>query len=298
MFPLTELIILTTSSILYTRFFARLSIRFDFGFGKDLIKKSSFFCLSLVFINLLLYIGTVMLQKIRGSDEVGMYVAAYNILIGITSIPLMYSNAIFPVFSRYFVSDKSLLKFAYKKSFQYMLILGFPITIGIYIYARNIILLIYGPGYEQSIIALKILCWFVGIRFTSIISGTVLSSINRQGSRVFSQGSGAIINIILNIILIPRFGFIGAGIAAVISEVFFLVVYSSFIMKYKMGFNFLGVSAKPLIASIVMALIIVNIPDLLLGTVVGTVSYFGILLILKTFKKEDKVLLMRVIKNY
>ncbi|MBN4049038.1 flippase [archaeon AH-315-M20] len=298
MFPLTELIVLVVSAIIYIKNFARLSIGFDVRFSKALLKKSSFFCLSLIFISLLLYIDTVMLQKIRGSGEVGIYVAAYNILIGITFIPLMYSHAIFPVFSRYFISNKSLLKFAYKKSFQYMLILGLPITIGIYIYARNIILLIYGPGYGQSLIALKILCWFVGIRFVGIMSGTLLTSINRQGSRVFSQGTVTLINIILNLLLIPKFGFIGAGIATVTSEIFFLILSFYFIIKYKMGFNFLRVSAKPLIASIIMALIIINIPSLLLGTMVGIISYFGTLIIIRTFKKEDKDLLIRVMKNY
>jgi hypothetical protein len=47
----------------------------------------------------------------------------------------------------------------------------------------------------------------------------------------------------------------------------------------------------------IMAIIVINIPNLLLGTIVGTVSYLGTLIIMKTFKKEDKELLMRVIKN-
>ena len=297
MFPLTELIILAIALIIYLKYFAKLSIVFDIGFSKTLMKKSSFFCLSLIFVGLLLYIDTVMLQRIRGSTEVGIYVAAYNLLLGLTFIPLMYSNAIFPVFSRYFVKEKFLLRFAYRKSLQYMLLLGLPMSIGIYVYARNIVALIYGSGYGNSIIALKILCWMVVLRFINIIPGTALSSINRQGSRVLSQGTVTAINIILNIILIPKFGFIGAGIATIISESFFIVMYSYFITKYGLRFEILKTLLKPLIASAVMALVIIKIPDLLLGTVVGAVSYLGTLILIKTFDKEDKTILTRIIRD-
>jgi O-antigen/teichoic acid export membrane protein len=137
----------------------------------------------------------------------------------------------------------------------------------------------------------------VALRFINIISGTALSSINRQGSRVFSQGIVAIINIVLNLLFIPKFGFIGAGIATMISESFFIVMYSHFIIKYKLNFGILRLLVKPLIASATMALIIINIPDLLLGTIVGIISYLGVLIIIRTFKKEDKELLKRIIKN-
>ena len=155
----------------------------------------------------------------------------------------------------------------------------------------------YGSGYGHSIIALKILCWFVALRFINLISGTALSSINRQGSRVFSQGTVAIINIVLNLLFIPKFGFIGAGIATIISEVFFLIFYYYFIIKYGLSVGIVKSSVKPLIASIGMTLIIINIPDLLLGRIVGIISYLSILILIKTFKKEDKELLTRIIKN-
>jgi O-antigen/teichoic acid export membrane protein len=302
MFPLTELIILIITLIIYLRYFAKLSIGFDIEFSKTLMKKSSFFCLSLIFVGLLLYVDTIMLQKIRGSTEVGIYVAAYNLLLGLTFIPLMYSNAIFPVFSRYFVKDKSLLRFAYRKSFQYMLLLGLPISIGIYVYAQNIILLIYCSGhyvcaYDNSIITLKILCWMIALRFINIVPGTALSSINRQSSRVLSQGTVTAINIILNLILIPKLGFIGAGIATIISESFFILMYGYFITKYGLRFEILKTLLKPLIASAIMALVIINIPNLLVGTIVGAVSYLGTLILIKTFNKEDKTILKRIIRD-
>mgnify|MGYP001577857814 CR=1 FL=1 len=238
-----------------------------------------------------------MLESFKGSAEVGVYAAAYNLLLGITFIPLMFSNAIFPVFSRYFIKDRSLLKFAYKKSFQYMLILGLPVTIGIFMYARNIILLIYGIEYAKSIIAVKILCWFILLRFINITSGTLLSSIDRQGARVFGQGMVAFLNIALNLVLIPKYGFIGAAIAVISSESLFLFAYHYFIFKENLGFGLVRASIKPVIASIIMVIAIAFIPNLFIGSAVGAVLYFGMLFLLKAFKNEDKAIFIRVIRN-
>ena len=298
MFPITEVIILIASMIIYTRNFSKLSLGFNFGFEKELIKKSAFFCLSIIFGTVILYIDTIMLEGIRGPEEVGIYSAAYNLLLGVTFIPLMFSNAIYPVFSRYFVRDRELLRFAYKKSFQYMLIIGLPITAGIFIYSRNIVLLAYGIEYAKSIIVIKILCWFILLRFINIVSGTLLSSADRQGARVFGQGTVALVNIILNLILIPKYGFIGAGIATIASESFFFVTYYYFIFKEKLNIDYFVVSAKPLIASIVMLLAISFVPDLLIGSILGAFSYIGMLLLLKAFKNEDKELLTRILRNY
>ena len=298
MFPLTEIIILSSSIWIYLKNFAGLDFKPDLEFIKNLLKKSSLFCLSFVFMGLLLYIDTIMLQRMRGSAEVGIYAAAYNLLLGITFIPLMYSNSVFPVFSRYFIKNKKLLGFAYKKSFKYMLILGLPVSIGIYMYSQNIISLVYGStGYGDSIIALQILCWFVGLRFVNTLSGTLLSSMNRQGSRVFSQGIVTLANIVLNIILIPKLGFVGAGIATVISESLFLIFYGYFIFKLGMFSGILKVMIKPIFSGIVMALSIMGIQDLLIGTIVGALAYMMTLVLTRTFNHEDKKLAIRILKN-
>jgi O-antigen/teichoic acid export membrane protein len=298
LFVATEAIILFISLIIFMKKISSLSIELDSKFSKNLLKKSSFFGLSLVFSMFLLFIDSVMIQNFRGSAEVGIYTAAFNILLGITFIPLMFSNAVYPVFSRYFIDDKSLLKFAFRKSYEYILILGLPISIGIFVYASNIKNLIYGTGYSETIIAFKVLSFFVFLSFITLIPGTVLSAINKQRSRMFIQGTIAGVNIIFNLILIPIYGFVGAGIATVLSEILFFILYFYFVRKYGFGFKIVRSSLKPILASLLMTAIIINITNLFVGTIIGAISYFGFLFILRVFDKEDKTLLMRVIKNY
>ena len=101
---------------------------------------------------------------------------------------------------------------------------------------------------------------------------------------------------------IPKFGSSGAAIATVIAEFLFVVMYYRFIVKhkivkFKMRDLLLIPYITPIISSVFMTVIIINIPDLLIGIIVGAVSYIGMLFILKTFKKEDKDLWIRVKEN-
>ncbi len=296
-FPLTEIAMLVVSSLIYRKQFDELSLGYDFAVIKRISREAFPFFISLIFVTLLVYADSVILERVKGPEEVGIYVAAYNILLGISFIPLMFSNSVYPVFSRYFKSDESLLNFAYRKSLAYMLIIGLPASIGIWVYSDKIINLVYGTGYEKSAFALQILCWFVFLRFVNIIPGTILSSINRQGSRTICQASVALINITLNLFLIPKYGFIGAAYSAIISEAFFIAFYAYFTSKYGIKANLFQIIVKPVIASAAMLLVISRIESVFLGIALGIISYFIALVLVKAFSQDDKQLVIRIIKN-
>ena len=73
--------------------------------------------------------------------------------------------------------------------------IGLPVSVGIFALSRLIILFIYGSGYSGSTIALQILAWFVFMKFLSYLTGIILSSIDRQYLRMYSQGIAALINL-------------------------------------------------------------------------------------------------------
>jgi len=297
-FPLIELAVLLLAAFFAYKKFIRLRFSFNFNFCYDLLKKSSLFCLSLVFAGLLLYIDVIMLSKLRSTAEVGIYAAATNIIVGLIFIPMMYGNAIFPVLSRFYVSSKKSLSFAYARSFKYMLILGLAISGGIYMLSQRIILILYGEEYRSSAVALSILCIFLFLRFLNVISGFSLSSINKQGSRVFSQGVAAGFNIILNLFLIPFYGLIGAAIATAITEIVFFFLYTFFIRKYGLGINIFKVAWRPVIAVGIMMYSVSFLGNIVVTVVGGAVIYFGVLFVLGAIDKEDKRIWNNIIKNF
>lgn len=296
-FPATELVmLLVTSLIVYNRFI-KVNFEFDYRFSKKLLKDSSLFCLSLVFSSLFLYVDTIMLSKIKSITDAGIYSAAANIMLALIFIPLMYGNAIYPVISRFYINSKKSLRFAYEKSFKYMALIGFPISAGIYVLSRKIILFLYGREYIASAAVLAILSGYLFIIFLTVVSGFTLSSINRQGSRVIGQGIAAFISIILNLIFIPPYGVIGAAIATVITQIIFFLIYIFFIVKYGLKIKFAGLLIRPAIASAVMVVALQFIGNLFAAVIFGALSYCITLIILRAVDLEDKRILNKIIKN-
>ena len=296
-FPITELVVFIITVILvYTRFI-KPGFGFDLKFSKDILKKSSFFCLSIAFAGMFMYIDAIMLSKLRSSAEVGIYVAASNIILALIFVPMMYANAIYPVISRLFMSSKKSLKFAYEKSLKYMIIIGLGVSAGVYALSDKITLLLYGKEYAATSVVLAILAWYLFLRFANVISGFTLSSINRQGSRVFSQGMAALTNVILNLVLIPAYGFIGAAVATLITEIIFFSAYMSFIFKYGFGVRFAGLFIKPAIAAAIMVIALSFLENLAIAVIVGIIVYSIVLLALRAIDKEDKIILNKAIRN-
>jgi len=297
-FFLTELIVFLIALKIGIVKFIKLKLPIDINFIKQIVKKAFPFGLAIVFGSIYFYIDSVMLSKMKGDIEVGIYSVAYNLVIALLFIPIIYTNAIYPVLSRYYKSSKKKLIFIYKKSFKYMYITGLPISAGLFLLADKIIVFFYTTEYYASIFVLKILAWFVFIKFLNFLTGIILSSIDKQKYRMFIQGSTALFNIILNIILIPPLGFIGAAIATFVTEIFLFIFYYGFVSKYLHIFNFIPVLVKPLIATLMMAVYIyyINLDLLLLIPSAALVYVLG-LFILKTFDKEDKNLILKITEN-
>lgn len=271
----------------------------DYSLMKSLLKKALPFGLAFVFGSIYFYIGSVMLSKMRGDEEVAIYSVAYNIALAILFIPTVYTNAIYPVLSRYFKESKDGLVLLYERSFKYLYIIGLPISIGLYLLAERVIFFFYGSTYSGSIIALQIISWYLFIKFLNFLLGTVLSSVNRQNQRMFGQGVTAVFNVILNLLLIPKIGLVGAAWATLLTEVFlFIIYYFNVSNSLNYYYNFLRILIKPLIAVAAMFLLIkfMNL-GLALTILLSALIYFAALFVLKALDEKDYEIIKKIFKN-
>ena len=271
----------------------------DFSLWKTLIVGSIPFGLNALFGVLFFQIDTVMLSVLKGDAAVGIYNAAYNPLLALGVIPSVFIAALYPVMSRYFVSSKDSLKIFTDLSSKYMAILSFPVAMGCFVLADRFIELFYLDQFSASIIAFQILAFFIPLRWVSSITGTLLTSMNRQSIRTVSVGLSALFNIVLNAALIPYFSYIGASIATVLSEVllYFVIIY--YINKHYKKLELHKHFMKPLAASLMMGGFLFYFKDinLFLVIILAAFVYFVMLVLLRTFTPEDKNIFKQVIKR-
>jgi O-antigen/teichoic acid export membrane protein len=271
----------------------------DFTFLKKTIGAALSLSMLAIFALIYVKIDTVMLSIMKGDAVVGWYNAAYYLVQGFKPLPQLVMGALFPLMSYSFVSAKDQLKNIFERAFRYLLILGLPMAIGITLLSDKIIYLLYGPTFQNSIIALQILAWDVLLVFLYGCISFLLVSIDRQHQMAILAGCTALINIILNIILIPTYSYIGSACATIAAESFLLIAYIYLSGRY---FHFLPLHRlmiKPLIAAGLMGgfVYLFHNQNIFLVILVAMVIYFTVMFAIKGFTKDDISLLKSILRK-
>ena len=281
--------------------FAKPRIEVDWSFWKPTIKEALPFGLTGISGMIYTYIDSVMLSLMKGDEVVGWYNAAYRLVLILLFIPGVINMAVFPSMSRFYINSQNSLRLTYEKYFKLMLIIGIPSGIGTTLLADRIILLIFGTGYTPSIIALRILIWTIVLTFAGAAFVKLFESTNRQVTITKVSGICVVVNVILNLFLIPKFSYIGASVATVITE--FILVGSVFIFAYKIGYGIQGKKvvkniSKIIIASLIMGAFIWYFKslNLLVLVLLAALLYLGTIYVIKGINKEDVQLFKQIIK--
>ncbi|MCZ6594207.1 MAG: flippase [Bacteroidetes bacterium] len=266
-------------------------LKFTFPLWIELIKKSFPFAISSILVAIYFYIDTVMLSFMKSDAEVGWYSAAYRIIEGLVLFPVALCAGIFPSMSIFHLTSKDAVIELFKKANKYMLVTSIPIAILGTVMSKQIILSLYGNAFFNSIISLKILVWATLFLFLGALTSYVLASIDKQWVVVLSTGVGVIVNVLLNLVLIPKYSYIGTSISTVVTE--FIVFIINVFYLYTHGYNALYLKAgiRPLFATTILGIILFFLKDFNLNFFViilpTIVIYIVILSILRVWSKEE-----------
>lgn len=275
----------------------RTTFDFDRSFFKNTIAKALALGTVTIFALIYVRIDTVMLEFMKGSAVVGWYNAAYNLILGFNPVPVLFMNALLPMMAYTFVKSNESLRYVYEKSFRFLLIFALPLTLGIFLLSDKFILLIYGKGYVDSIGALRILSFDILLKFLYLCLWFVLIAADQQYKLAFCAAGGAVINIALNFVLIPKFSLIGAAIATIITETYILGIYLYLAHRCALRISLPKIFLKPIIASAGMAVFIYFLRPINIFLLVGLsiVVYFGIFYLIRGFSQEDLALLRQLL---
>lgn len=285
---LSSLVMLTYSFIICTRNYGLIHFQFDFKFWKYLIYNAFPLAITSIFALISFKMNTILLKMFTSSAVVGEYTAAFNLMQALIFIPTVYSTAIMPIFSKFYVDRKDMLDYSYKKSLKYLTLLSIPIVFGTMVLSDKIIMFIYGASYVNTIDILRIIIWALPAIFLSYILGISIASINKQHETVKATFICLILSTVGNLILIKYFGGIGAAMITVLNEISMVVFYLYIMHRYGYDVPFKDILLKPFAASIVMGVVLYYLDlELFVGVTVGIVIYVVMILLLKTFKEDD-----------
>ena len=272
------------------------NIRLTFRFNvKEYLKPIMIIFASYIAVRIYVNSDITMLGLLKNDYEVGIYGVSTRIYSMVKDMLQAVLLVTIPRLSLYWGKgnreeyDKLL-----KKVTSTMIVLVVPAIIGLFIVGKDVILIIAGKNYIESVPSLRILCFAILCSiFSWIFNSCVLVPSKREKFTLRSSIISATVNVILNLWLIPLYGSIGAAITTLISEGLMMIMnyYSCKDIVRSIVFNryiihVLVSSILGCIAIILISLYIGNIvPNLifrmLLTISASIVSYMTVLLLTK-----------------
>lgn len=296
---ISSVIILIYSVLVYLLEFKVSRTEISTEFWKETMMEAWPFGLNSLFALVFVWIDSLFLSLIVGNVPVGIYNAAYRVITFLLFIPIIFNTVIFPVMSRFYSTSKSSLFKTLEKYFKLILIIAIPIGVVMSILSDVIILILFGSDFIESIIVLQILIWAAVLIFVNSPFVQLIQAINKQLTLTKITAICMVENIVLNLILIPRFSYVGASIVTVITE--FTVLILVYIVLTRIGYGipkkqFINVF-KIVIASLLIGILILCFRDwnLLILTPLTAIIYLVIIFLIRVIDDEDVYLLKKLI---
>lgn len=240
------------------------------------------FALAGIFSRVYSYIDSILLSKIVDVAAVGIYGVAYKIAFAFQFLPMAFAAAVYPAMSEYYHSDRERLGQLFGATLKYLLVVALPLAFGIAAIAKPAVLTVYGEPFLGSVLPLQILMISLIFAFLYWPAGSLLNASDRQAKNTTVMGVTMVTNIVLNLLLVPRFEAVGAAVAALAGNAtLFLGAYlaARHVTLFD-GAAFLASAARIAIsalAMLVVLLLLAPFAHFLLLIPIGVVAYASML---------------------
>ena len=222
-----------------------LKLSWNFPFSLMIIKKSFPFAILVLLMTFYNRIDTVMMERILpdGAIQSGIYASAYRLLDATNMIAYLFAVLLLPLFSK-MLKHKESVEELVKLAFTFLFIGAVVIAIGCSFYSTELMTLMYKDHVSASanVFGYLMFC-FIPIS-TSYVFGTLLTANGNLKYLNIMAACGMLLNITLNLILIPRYFATGSAIASLTTQ--FLtslaqIVIVQRVFKFKVNYKFLSV---------------------------------------------------------
>ncbi|MBI5728460.1 MAG: flippase [Candidatus Magasanikbacteria bacterium] len=244
--------------VLYRRYGVVVRPRWSKPWPLFFVKMAIPFALAAVFFRVYSYIDTVIILHLAGERAVGWYSIPVKITNAFLFIPLSLGAALYPRMSEYWVTNRAKLGDIFAESVIYLTLLILPVVVGLRVVGRDLVPRLFTSHYLASIPALGLLLFSMFFSFLTYPTGALLNASGRQSWHTAVIGAVMVINIALNFFSIPRYGVVGAALAALIGNIIFvtaewLLINRLISIPYRRVF---AVGGKALLSAVVMGAVV------------------------------------------
>jgi len=269
--------------------FVKIRLAFDFAIWAKTWQLTWPIAVSIAFNLVYFKADTIILSLFRSPAEVGIYGAPYRVLEILTNFVYMFMGMIFPILTLYWAQkSKDKFKDLFQKTFNFLVIMSVPMVFGTMFLAKEIMVLIAGQEFADSGLVLQIIIFATAIIFINALFGYSIVVINKQKQMVWGYIFVAIVSLVGYLILIPKYGYIGAASFTVVAEALILIFNGFVTIRTTKIFPSFMIFLKTIAASIIMSVFLYLLAgqNLILLIIGASVIYTLALYLFKGFSKE------------
>jgi O-antigen/teichoic acid export membrane protein len=278
--------------IVVTRVYGHIPLRIDVAFWKSLLKAALPMGGGVMLRQLALQLDILILTWMTNLTTVGLFSGPYRISMSLRVIPQTLALPLYPLYSRTAHLSPARFKEAYQSSVKFFALIAIPFAAFFIAWSRPILRLALGDKFLPALPAMQLLGLGLVPFFLSTLFQYLFAALDEQGRFLASTCLSSALRILLLVILIPRFGFVGPSIAFVCAETTIVGIWMFQLNRLGFAPNLGNMIWRPLAAGFAMVLVLFAAGEAgvfwqICAGAGSLIVYAVVLLVFRTFSMEE-----------
>ncbi len=199
-------------------------MQISFQKGKQLLSKSYHYILSGMMVAIYGQTDKLMIKQMLGDSEVGYYATAVAICSMWTFVLSAVIDSMYPTIMKSFKMDQKTFEKKNRQLYALVFYISVFVSVVFTIFGELIVRLLYGKTYLPAATPLKFITWYTAFSYFGVARNAWIVCNEKQKYLKYMYIAAAVINVILNFILIPLMGVSGAALASLITQIFTSII--------------------------------------------------------------------------
>ena len=195
-------------------------LKFSFRKSKALLSVSYHYILSSIMVSVYGQTDKLMLKQMLNASEVGFYTTATAICAMWTFVLQAIIDSIYPSILRLKKENQAAYERKNRQLYAIVFYVSCLVSIGFLLLGDMVVRILYGEAYMPSVPVLKMVTWYTAFSYLGVARNAWVVSEGKQKYLKYMYGCAAMMNVILNAVLIPPMGAVGAAFASLATEMF------------------------------------------------------------------------------
>jgi O-antigen/teichoic acid export membrane protein len=263
----------------------------------DLAKRAAPLGFSLIMLQIYYSMDQVLLGLLTNKTQVGQYAAAAKLPVVLSGFIVIWMSAVYPHASKLFTQDPDALRRQLGSFTSLSVVAALPLAAGSAIVSTGVMTALFGPAYGPAGLPFAILMVASAMTVVSVNYTSLAMAAGKERTFAMAVTVASIINVLLNLLLVPFYGTIGAAVATVAAQLVVFVVCARRVIAVigrppLAGRRIVGAVA----ATAVMSAVLLAMPSgisVWLRIAVGGAVFLAAAAACRTVRREDLALLRR-----